>query len=111
MANITPLGDSWTQALRRFKALERSLRTNGTFDDITEVMKKYFRMGHAKQIPLKEVDSPCTEVHYLPMHAVYKEDRTTSKLCVVFDASAKSELGTSLNDHLLVGPTVEPFTT
>ena len=42
------------------------------------------------------------------MHAVHKKDSTTSKLHVVFDASAKSDTGTSLNDHLLVGLTVHP---
>ena len=42
------------------------------------------------------------------MHAVHKKDSTTNKLRVVFDASAKSDTGTSLNDHLLAGPTVHP---
>ena len=42
------------------------------------------------------------------MHAVPKEESTTSKLRMVLDASAKTASGTSLNDHLLVGPTVHP---
>ena len=42
------------------------------------------------------------------MHAVHKDDSTTSKLRIVFDASASTTSGTSLNDHLLVGPTVHP---
>ena len=107
-ANVTPLGDSRTQALHRLKALERSLWVKGTFDDFAEVMWEYFKMGHTEQVPLKEVSNPHTEVYYLPMHAVHKEDSTTSKLRVVFDAFAKTVSGTSLNDHLLVGPTVHP---
>ena len=63
-------------------------------------------MGHTEQIPLVEVDSPHAEVYYLPMHTVHKEDSTTSKLRVVFDAFAKMGLGTSLNDHLLIRPIV-----
>lgn len=43
-----------------------------------------------------------------PMHTVHKEHSTTTKLRVVFDASAKSMSGVSLNDTLLVGPTVHP---
>lgn len=39
------------------------------------------------------------------MHVVYK---ATTKVRAVFDASAKSSTGVSLNDTLLVGPTVHP---
>lgn len=42
------------------------------------------------------------------MHAVYKEQSTTTKLRVIFDASAKSATDVSLNDLLLVGPTAHP---
>ncbi len=42
------------------------------------------------------------------MHAVGKEDSSTTKVRVVFDASAKSASCTSLNDLLLVGPTIHP---
>ena len=107
-ANVPPLGESKTQALRRFKSLERSLQAKGTFENFAEVMHEYFEKGHAEQVPLEELDNPRGEVYYLPMHAVHKEESTTSKLRIVFDASAKTTSGTSLNDHLLVGPTVHP---
>uniref|UniRef100_A0A1X7VHG3 Reverse transcriptase domain-containing protein n=1 Tax=Amphimedon queenslandica TaxID=400682 RepID=A0A1X7VHG3_AMPQE len=42
------------------------------------------------------------------MHTVCKETSTTTKIRAVFDASAKSFTGVSLNDTLLVGPTVHP---
>ena len=40
------------------------------------------------------------------MHVVRKESSTTTKIRAVFDASARSTTGVSLNDILLVGPTV-----
>ena len=49
------------------------------------------------------------QVFYLPMHSVKKESSTTTKIRVVFDASAKSSTGVSLNDSLLVDPTVHPW--
>ena len=40
---------------------------------------------------------------FLPIHVVQKEESTTTKFRVVFDASAKSSTGVSMNDTLLVG--------
>ena len=48
-------------------------------------------------------------VHYLPHKEVLKEDRTTTKLRVVYDASAKAHDGTSLNECLLAGPSLTPL--
>ena len=42
-------------------------------------------------------------VHYLPHHGVVRQDKATSKLRIVYDASAKSS-GPSLNDCLYTGP-------
>lgn len=44
---------------------------------------------------------------YMPHHAVIKENSTTTKLRTVFNASSPSSTGISLNDCLLVGPTVQ----
>ena len=43
---------------------------------------------------------------YLPMHAVIKPSSTTTKTCMVFNASIKSKSSRSLNDVLLPGPNV-----
>ncbi|XP_058456569.1 uncharacterized protein LOC131433966 [Malaya genurostris] len=44
---------------------------------------------------------------YLPHHPVVKKASTTTKVRVVFDGSAKTSTGHSLNDALLVGPVVQ----
>ena len=67
---------------------------------------EYFIEGHAEPVPAGNLERPCNEVFYLQMHAVAKPTNTTTQLCVVFDASAKSKSGASLSDQLLIGPTV-----
>lgn len=44
---------------------------------------------------------------YLPHHCVIKPSSTTTKLRVVFDGSAKSSSGISINDALIPGPIVQ----
>lgn len=44
---------------------------------------------------------------YLPHHAVLKESSSTTKFRVVFNASSKTTSGISLNETMLVGPTVQ----
>ena len=93
-------------AVQRFLSLERSLHSKVYFCSFNDVINEYFEQGHAETVPSKDLMKKHEEVFYLPMHAVYKDSSSTSKLRVVFDASTKSSTGVSLNDQLLVGPTV-----
>ena len=45
------------------------------------------------------------------MHGVVREASETTCLRIVFDASAKTSTGVSLNDTLLTGPSMYPFLT
>ena len=101
-----PLGESRSHAVRRFLSLENSLHAKGEFEAFDSVMQEYFDMKHAEPIPAADLDKPPQDVFYLPMHAVKKESSSTTKIRAVFDASAKSSSNVSLNDILLVGPTV-----
>ena len=101
-----PLGESRSQAVRRFLSLERSLRAKDRFQEFGEVIDEYLQMNHAELVPSADLERPREEVFYLPMHAVVKESSSTTKIRAVFDASAKSSSGVSLNDQLLIGPTV-----
>ena len=69
-------------------------------------MEEYFQMGHAEVVPPIDMEKPHQHVFYLPMHIVRKESSTTTKVRAVFDASAKTSTGVSLNETLMVGPTV-----
>ena len=103
-----PLGESRTQAVRRFLSLETILQSKNQFKEYATVMEEYKQMGHAEAVPFNDLQKPSEEMFYLPMHAVYKAQSTTTKIRAVFDASVKSSTGMSLNDTLLVGPTVHP---
>ena len=55
---------------------------------------------------MKSSTTPVGKLHYLPHHGVIKEDKSTLKLRVVYDASSNSP---SLNDCLEKGPCLLPL--
>ena len=101
-----PLGNNKTQVLHRFYSNERSVKTRKLTAPFQQVVQGYLDLHHAEPVPPEE-PSPAA-VNYLPMHAVIKESSTSTKLRVVFDGSAITSSGTSLNQSLLVGPTLQP---
>ena len=104
--DASKIGESRSQAVRRFLSLERSLHAKGQFSAFADVIEEYFSLSHAEEVPVVDLQKPTHDVFYLPMHAVPKQSSTTTKLRVVFDASAKSSTNTSLNDTLMIGPTL-----
>ena len=85
------------------------MHTKGQFEDFDSVMEEYFDLNHAEAVPQYDLQKPPNKVFYLPMHAVRKDCSTTTKLRIVFDASAKSSTGTvfpSTIHCLLVMPSI-----
>ncbi|XP_043499936.1 uncharacterized protein LOC122522719 [Polistes fuscatus] len=90
-------------ALRRFHNLWKKLNANPELrKEYERTMQEYLTLGHMSLVE----DDP-TGGCYLPHHAVIKSTSTTTKVRVVFDASAKNSQGISLNSTLLVGPTIQ----
>lgn len=88
---------------RRLVGLLRRLRQN------PEILKKYdstireqLRDGIIEVVEEEKATDP-GPVHYLPHHVVIRQDKETSKVRILYDASAKSS-GPSLNECLHVGP-------
>ncbi|XP_037942580.1 uncharacterized protein LOC119675452 [Teleopsis dalmanni] len=99
------LGLTHNIALHHFCSVERRLSSNRALkQDYQEFMKQYRELGH-----MSRVETPKTnESHYyIPHHCVLKQSSTSSKLRVVFDASCPTTSQRSLNDILLVGPTIQ----
>ncbi|UYV61853.1 hypothetical protein LAZ67_1006857 [Cordylochernes scorpioides] len=72
-----------------------------------DFMDEYLLINHMELIPSDELDTPSGQCYYIPHHCVFKEQSTTTKLRVVFDASCKTSNGKSLNDFLHVGPKLQ----
>ena len=100
----TKLGESRSQAVRRFLSFERSTHSKGA--EVQKVMEEYFEQQHAEEVPPVDLENSPEQVFYLPIHIVRKESSTTTKIRAVFDASAVTSTGVSLYSTLMVGPTV-----
>ncbi len=110
ISNPPELGTSRPTAVRRHMQNERSLRSKGSLSQFETMLREYLILDHAELVPPAEVIQPTTQAYYLPTHGVVKESLTSTKLRAVFDASAKSSSGNSLN-QLLSGPNLYPLLT
>lgn len=103
------LGDSFTQAKKRFISLENKLTKNVELkQQYKEFINEYIQLNHAKTVPLTLQNEIGENKYFMPHHAVIREDSETTRLRVVFDASMKTTTGISLNNILLKGYTVQP---
>ncbi|XP_037959088.1 uncharacterized protein LOC119688482 [Teleopsis dalmanni] len=99
------LGESFEMAKRRFLSLERRLERQQTLkEDYVKFMQEYLMLGHMSRVDNFDNITP----HYIiPHHCILRPQSTTTKLRVVFDASARTSSGRSLNEILMVGPTIQ----
>ncbi|XP_045471824.1 uncharacterized protein LOC123678716 [Harmonia axyridis] len=106
--NVIKLGHSDEMALNRFHALERRLNRDKVLkNDYCDFMKEYIELGHMRKLEVFDINKKCLDGYFLPHHAVIKNTSITIRTRIVFDASAKSDNGISLNDVQYVGPTLQ----
>ncbi len=99
------LGTSRNVAVRRSNQNEKTLQKKGKLTEFQAALEEYYHLGHAEEVP----DSDRTSPHYyMPVHGVFKASSTTTKVRPVFDASASTSNGVSLNDTLKQGPNLYP---
>lgn len=102
--NESLFGDSKSLASVRltqlWKRLERDPKMKLLY---SEFMQEYEELNH-----MKETIEPDSKAEYfLPHHGVYRPQSSSTKLRVVFNASAKTTNGKSLNDLLLKGGIIQ----
>ncbi|XP_050054711.1 uncharacterized protein LOC126549477 isoform X2 [Aphis gossypii] len=96
-AHSLGLGSSRALALNRLYNLERRLsKDEELYNAYRDFMDEYIALGHMKL-------AERTGEYFIPHHAVVKRKENDIKIRVVFDASAPSSSGRSLNDCLATG--------
>ncbi|XP_059217641.1 uncharacterized protein LOC131994780 [Stomoxys calcitrans] len=97
------LGESKPQAMARFLNGEKKLEKYPSLKaEYITFMREYRELGHMVQVPMEMKGK-----YYLPHQAVIREDSRTTKVRVVFDASAKTSNQRSLNDIMHTGPKLQ----
>jgi len=98
-------------AIERLKGQIRKLKRD------PEVLKEYDRIikeqekeGIVEKVPKEEIIKATNKIHYLPHQAVVRQHAETTKVRIVYDASAKqSKSSPSLNESLHIGPPMMPL--
>lgn len=102
------LPSNYELSLSRMKGQIKKLRKEPeVLEEYNSVIKEQLDSGVIeKVVELEKAD----KVHYIPHLAVIRREASTTKLRVVYDASAKvGKGGTSLNDCLQKGPSLNPL--
>lgn len=102
------LGYSRAIAIRRLKQVERRLQKKPELQlQYAEFMREYRELGHMVEIPAHDATEVPGKTNFLCHHFVVNDSSTTTKLRVVFDGSASTSSGISLNETMLVGATLQ----
>lgn len=100
---VDKLGESKQRAVKQFYSLERKLTSDPYLKNrYINFMNEYLSLGH-----MNKVENSDSISYFLPHHGVLKESSETTKLRVVFNGSAPTTTGLSLNDLQMVGPTIQ----
>ncbi|XP_017478313.1 PREDICTED: uncharacterized protein LOC108368072 [Rhagoletis zephyria] len=103
-------------ATHRFLQLEKHLlRSEELMQRYSTGIQEYFDLNQIvsststeeERFPATSTNQSAVTACVLPHHAVIREDKLTTKLRIVFDASSKTSNGKSLNDILCIGPALQ----
>jgi hypothetical protein len=104
------LRNNYAMALKRFMNMERKLSLDPQLEKDYDVeIKALFERGDARWLRDDEIDEPIA--FYMPHRPVVRPDKETTKIRPVFDASARTRDGVSLNSEILKTPVLHPALT
>ncbi len=95
--------NNYDMAYRRLQNLEKSLMKKGpdVATEYNKIIEDNVNKNYVRKVQLKE-----EQQWFLPHFPVVKDDRTTTKVRIVYDTAAK-EKGKCLNDAILSGPKLQ----
>ena len=103
-----PLPDNRSLGQRRLQSLlERLNQKPKQLEEYDSVIKDQLDKGVIERVDQSDKAQPCHQIHYLPLHCIMREDKLTTKLCIVCNASAR-ENGPALNDCLHTASPLTP---
>ena len=98
-----PLPDNYQLSVNRLYGLLRRLRQDpAILREYDGIIRDQLKAGIIEAV--QPDATPPKNTHYLPHHAVVRQDKSTTRVRIVYDASANSSNSPSLNDCLLKGP-------
>ena len=102
--NQPQLPTNFELARKRLQGLLKRLRQHPEVQqEYHAIIQEQLRLGIVEKCSDQTCQGSDDTIHYLPHHAIIHTDKQTTKLRIVYDASARDN-GPSLNDCLFSGP-------
>ena len=102
------LAENYQLALGRLKSiLQRLVKIPTLLEKYDAIIKEQLNKGIIERVTDETDEGPLK--HYIPRHSVITPSKTTTKVRVIYDASAKTRISNkSLNECLYRGPVILP---
>lgn len=102
---VPSLGTSKTMAMKRLASHRHQFQRDEQFEtEYRAVIQEYLEMGHTNKVTSRLHSD---NGYYLSQYGIIKDSSTSTNLRIVFDGSAPSTTGVSLNDTLYTGPKLQ----
>ena len=101
--------DNFSVSEQRLGSLLKKLKNQPeVLQEYDNIISDQLDKGIIEKVDIKQ-DIGIGKVHYLPHRAVIREDKSTTRVRIVYDASSKLPGEVSLNDCLYAGPPLTPL--